>query len=143
MYGSMFKMRPKSGKAQQLRDYIIGVHRRAPGVVTASVLSDAHGGNVWGFGAFDGWPLRVLAAIGVPFVLAAAWGVFRVPGDGGPPVVIVSGPVRLALECVFFGAAVWLLSAAGQGRLAMIFLIVLVAHYAVGHQRVVDFLTRL
>ena len=43
----------------------------------------------WGFGAFDGWPLRVLAGIGVPFVLAAAWGVFRVPGDGGPPVVVV------------------------------------------------------
>jgi hypothetical protein len=53
MYGSVFKMRPKPGKAQELRDYIMGVQRRAPGMVTAYILVEDSGGSVWGFGIFE------------------------------------------------------------------------------------------
>lgn len=53
MYGSVFKMRPKPGKAAELRDYIMGVERRAPGMVTAYLLTEDNDGNVWGFGVFE------------------------------------------------------------------------------------------
>lgn len=52
MYGSMFKMRPKPGKAEELRDYLISVQRRAPGHITAYVLIEDGGAAVWGFGVF-------------------------------------------------------------------------------------------
>lgn len=96
----------------------------------------------WGFATFDSWPVRILAGVGVPLLMAAAWGTFRVPGDGGPPIVTVSGRIRLALEFVFFVLAVWLLALAGQGQLAFIFAVVLIIHYAVGYERTLDFLTR-
>jgi hypothetical protein len=96
----------------------------------------------WGFATFDSWPVRILAGVGVPLLMAAAWGTFRVPGDGGPPIVTVRGPIRLALEFVFFTLAVWLLALAGQGRLAVIFAVVLVIHYAIGYKRILDFITR-
>ena len=96
----------------------------------------------WGFVAFGSWPVRILAGVGVALLMAAAWGTFRVPGDGGPPIVTVSGRTRLALEFAFFALAVWLLAMAGQGRLAVIFAVVLVIHYAVGYERTLDFLTR-
>jgi hypothetical protein len=53
MYGSVFKMRPKPGKAEELRDYLMGVQRRAPGMVAAYLLTEDSGGNVWGFGVFE------------------------------------------------------------------------------------------
>lgn len=91
--------------------------------------------GTWGFATLDGWPLRVLAGIGMPVVMAAAWGVFRIPNDGGPPVVEVAPRVRLAIEVVFFGLALVLLAAAGQGGLAVAFLVVLLINYAVGYER--------
>jgi uncharacterized protein DUF2568 len=66
----------------------------------------------WGFTNFDSWPVRILAGLGVPLLMAAAWGIFRVPGDGGPPIVTVSGRVRLALKFVLFVVAVYLLALA-------------------------------
>lgn len=95
----------------------------------------------WGFTVFDGWPLRVLAGIGVPLVMMTMWAAFRVPGDGGPPLVAIRGRLRLLIETVFFGLAVTLLALAGQGRLALIFGVIVVAHYAVSFERTRDFLT--
>ena len=89
----------------------------------------------WGFAALDGWPLRIVGGIGVPVVMAAVWGVFRIPNDGGKPVVTVAPRVRLAIEVMFFGLAVILLAAAGRGGLALAFLVVLLIHYAVGYER--------
>lgn len=97
--------------------------------------------GTWGFVALDNWALRILFGIGIPVVMAAAWGIFRVPGDGGPPVVAVGGRLRLLLEFVFFAVAVWLLAAAGYGNLALIFALVLVAHYAVGYERTLALLS--
>jgi hypothetical protein len=53
VYGSMFKMRPRPGKAEELRDYLMGVARRAPGHITAYVLTEDGGDVVWGFGVFE------------------------------------------------------------------------------------------
>jgi hypothetical protein len=89
----------------------------------------------WGFAGFDSWAVRVALGVGVPVVMAASWGVFRIPNDGGAPVVEVAPIVRLALEVVFFGLAVALLWTAGKEGWAIAFLAVIVVHYAVDHER--------
>jgi hypothetical protein len=91
--------------------------------------------GTWGFVTFDNWALRLLFGFGIPVVMAAAWGIFRVPGDGGPPIIAVGGRVRLVLEVVFFVVAVGLLGAAGYAGLATIFAVVLLVHYAIGYER--------
>lgn len=53
MYGSVFKMRPKPGKAQELRDYMMDIQRRPPGMATAYILIEDTGGDVWGIAVFD------------------------------------------------------------------------------------------
>ena len=97
--------------------------------------------GTWGFVTFDNWALRLLFGFGIPVVMAAAWGVFRVPGDGGPPIIAVGGRVRLVLEGVFFAVAGGLLGAAGYSVLATIFAIVLFVHYAIGYERTLALLS--
>jgi hypothetical protein len=83
---------------------------------------------------------RWLLAIGLVVGFAFAWGAFRVTGDGGPPLVETPPRLRLALEFVVFGAAVLLLAVAGRPRLALIFGVVVVVHYAIGYARTLAFL---
>lgn len=85
--------------------------------------------------------LRVLLAVGVPMVAAAAWGTFRVPDDPGKPPVQVPGWVRLLLEVVFFGTAVVLLSAE-QSTMALLFGVVVALHYLVSYDRIIWLLTK-
>lgn len=80
---------------------------------------------------------RWLWAIGLPVVAAAAWGIFRVPGDPGDAPVAVPGAVRLLLEVVFFGSAVWLLVLAGRPAWALVLGMVLIGHYLWAYRRVV------
>ena len=91
--------------------------------------------------AYGGWavvpfPACYAAAVLLPLAGAAAWGAFRVPGDGGKPRVVVSGRVRLALEAVLFTLATALLAAAGRPYLALAFAAVTTAHYAASHDRI-------
>jgi hypothetical protein len=83
---------------------------------------------------------RWLWTAGLVVGAAAVWGVFRVPGDGGPPVVAVPGWVRLLIEAVFFGGATAGLIAAGSTTLGVVFGVIVVLHYAVSFDRVVRFL---
>lgn len=53
MYGSIFRMRPKAGMAQQLQDTMMSSDRRPPGMKTAYLLSEDAGGDVWGFAVFE------------------------------------------------------------------------------------------
>ncbi len=53
MYGSMFKMRPKAGKAQELLDTMMSSDRRPAGMKTAYLLSEDAEGSVWGMAIFD------------------------------------------------------------------------------------------
>ncbi len=94
----------------------------------------------WGFTLSAPLGVRLLGGLGLPLLLATAWAVFRVPGDGGEPVVVVSGAVRLLLEAVVFGTAVALLLAAGAPRLAGALSLVLVLHYGLDYQRVANLL---
>ena len=45
MYGSVFKMRPKPCKAQELRDYLMGFQRRAPGMSTKAASEGTNAGR--------------------------------------------------------------------------------------------------
>lgn len=95
----------------------------------------------WGWSANQGiW--RFLVGIGAPLLAAVLWGALRVPGDPGEAPIAVPGPVRLALELGIFGAAVWLLAAAGQVRLAWILGGVVALHYLLSYDRIVRLLTR-
>lgn len=70
----------------------------------------------------------------------ALWGIFRVPDDGGPPVIEVPSPIRLALEAAVFTAATWLLIEAGRRPWAIVFALIVAAHYAVSYDRVLRLL---
>jgi hypothetical protein len=84
----------------------------------------------WGWAQHEGmW--RLLLAAGAPLLAASLWGIFRYPQDHGKGLVPVAGPVRLALEAVFFAAAVWALAAAGQPAWAWALAGAAVLHYLV------------
>jgi hypothetical protein len=98
----------------------------------------------WGWSLTGSW-MRFLLAIGLPAVAAAAWGVFRVPGDAsasGEARVPVPGFVRLALEAAMFALAVWGLSSTGNAGLAAILAGAVVIHYAVSYDRIIWLLKR-
>jgi hypothetical protein len=96
----------------------------------------------WGWTSFPDVGSRLLAGIGLPLLLAALWGIFRVPGDGGPPVIAIPGWLRLILEGLVFGLAVALLADAGHGRLALLFLAVVLVNYTIDYRRVLSILRR-
>lgn len=83
---------------------------------------------------FLGWAM----AIGLPVTAAVVWGVFNVPGDesrSGEAPVAVSGAIRLALELVFFAAAVVLLWPVLPVSAAVLGIVVL-AHYLLSVDRI-------
>lgn len=89
----------------------------------------------WGFQRGDGvfrWVLMLLP----PVVIATIWGMFRVPGDGGDPVVTIPGALRLTFELIVFFLAVLGLYASGQRPLALVLLIIVVGHYIADWERV-------
>jgi len=92
----------------------------------------------WGWNQATGG-VRYLLAGGLPILAAAAWGVFRVPGDssasGGVPVH-VPGLARLVLELGLFTFAVWGLSNVGQTTLAVIMGAIVILHYAISYDRI-------
>jgi hypothetical protein len=91
--------------------------------------------GVYGWQAGTGaW--RWLLALLLPLAAAAVWGIFRVPNDGGAPVVQVPGIVRLLIEIALFALAVWALAAAGHPRWALALGGVTLLHYALSYDRV-------
>lgn len=94
----------------------------------------------WGFTLSAPLGLQMLAGLGLPLVLATVWAVFRVAGDGGEPIVVVTGPVRLLLEAAVFGTALALLVAADASRLAAALALVLLLHYGLDLPRVATLL---
>jgi len=90
----------------------------------------------WGWLQHDGiW--RYVYAIGLPLIAATVWGVFRVPDDGGAPVVRVSGIVRLLIEAVYFGFATWGLFDSGTTMTGWIFGGITLLHYLISYDRVI------
>ena len=97
----------------------------------------------WRTGAgFSSMFTRLALTIGPPLVMAVLWGVFRAPDDmtqpnGKKPIVAVPGKVRLALELVFFGFAVWTMFASGQVLMGATAVFALLLHHAWSIQRLV------
>lgn len=89
--------------------------------------------------AVAGWRLsgvgwRYVVAIGLPLLAAALWGIFRVPNDGGPPTVQVSGIVRLLLE-LFFSAAVVAVMLRFRRGWALTLAAITLLHYVLSYDR--------
>lgn len=89
----------------------------------------------WGWTQHAGLA-RILWGIGLPLLAALTWGTFRVPNDPGKATVPVPGWLRLVLEALILGGAVWALYAAGQARWALVYGLVLLAHYLLSYDRV-------
>ncbi|MEX0988469.1 MAG: YrdB family protein [Bacteroidales bacterium] len=94
--------------------------------------------GTWGYDLFDHAP-GIIAAVIFPLLFALIWGVFAVKGDpsrSGKTVVNTPGPVRLVLEIILFGVAVFALYKAEFTALAIIFAVALVVHYLLSWDRV-------
>jgi hypothetical protein len=53
MFGSVFRMRPKSGMAGQLRDVMMSNSRQPKGMVAAYLLDEDGSEDVWGLAVFE------------------------------------------------------------------------------------------
>jgi hypothetical protein len=89
----------------------------------------------WGWTQHEGiW--RLVWAIGLPFVVAVIWGVFRVDNDPGKAPIRIPGFLRLLLELTVYAIAVIALAAAEQRTTAAIFGIVVLVHYVTSYDHV-------
>ena len=91
-----------------------------------------------------GWQVSIfgipyVAAIVVPLLLAALWGIFAVPNDpsrSGKAPVPVPGYIRLAFEMAFFGFAVFCCHSLGYILLSKILGGVILLHYLLWLKRI-------
>ena len=93
----------------------------------------------WGWQQPEG-PMRYVYTFGLPLLLAAVWGIFRYPGDIAQmkkPPVAVSGKVRLLIELLVFGVAVWSCFAAGRAFFGVVYGFTLLLHYFLSLDRVI------
>jgi Protein of unknown function (DUF2568) len=90
----------------------------------------------WGFHTGNGWFMKTLLGVGVPLVVAIAWGVFRVPNDPGKAPVPVPGLVRLVFELLVFIFAIVGLAATGYTTLALALGGAVIIDYALMHERI-------
>lgn len=85
---------------------------------------------------------KYLLMIALPVMMATIWGVFRVPGDPGNAPVAVNGIIRLIIEAVVFGSAVYVLFDIGRSKYGWALLVILLIHYAVSYDRIMWLLRR-
>jgi hypothetical protein len=93
----------------------------------------------WGWTQHAGLA-RLLWTIGLPLVAAVAWGTLRVPGHPGNAPMAVPGIIRLLLEAAFFGGATWALYATGRENWALIFGLIVLVHYVLSYDYVIELL---
>lgn len=93
----------------------------------------------WGWTLVDD-PLRFVMALVPPVLAAVLWGTFAViddPSRSGKAPVPVAGWLRLILELVFFGFAVYVLLSSGYETLAWIFGGAIIVHYLLSYDRII------
>lgn len=90
----------------------------------------------WGLKTGDGLLLKILLGIGLPLIMATAWGTFRVPNDPGSAPVVIPGTLRLALELVVMAIATWSLAASDRGTLAWVFGLAVILNYGLMYDRI-------
>ncbi len=93
----------------------------------------------WGWTQHTG-ALRVTLTIIVPLLAAAAWAIFRVPGRPADAPIPVPGLVRLLLEALYFGGAIWALYASGRPTWGLILAIVVIVHYVASYDYIIQLL---
>ena len=95
--------------------------------------------SIWAWNQFVDWKGWVLAVL-VPLLLATAWGVFAVPGDpsrSGSAPIPIHGMLRLLLELLFFGFAIWALYDLGYRNTGLLLGMISFLHYVVSYDRVI------
>ncbi|WP_422743927.1 YrdB family protein [Micromonospora sp. WMMD754] len=70
----------------------------------------AAAGLCWGFTLDAGWPVRLLAGLGAPLVIAVVWGVFCSPRA----TVALPAPAKLGVQAACFLSGGVLLALAGH-----------------------------
>jgi hypothetical protein len=94
--------------------------------------------GAWGWSLTSG-PLRWLAMILIPIVLATAWATFAVPDDksrSGNAPVPVPGAVRLVLELAVFTFGAWSLIATGRPLWGFALAGLVIVHYLLSIERI-------
>jgi hypothetical protein len=84
--------------------------------------------------------MRVVTTITLPLIGVLLWGIFRVSGEGAPPLVAVSGRVRLALEVALFGGTIAGLVYVGNTGYAAFLAVLAPLYYALSYDRVIAML---
>ena len=93
----------------------------------------------WGWNLADGLLGGTLALL-IPLTFALVWGIFAVPEDpsrDNHAPVPVPGLLRLGIEVIFFGFAIWCLFAVGLDTLGWVLLGAFIIHNAVAYRRLV------
>ena len=93
---------------------------------------------MWGWRAGIEWTRYLLSAL-VPITMAVAWGVLAVPDDpsrSGSAPIPVAGVVRLGVEAVFFGFAVWALHSEGFTKASWALGVAVTLHYVLSYDRI-------
>src|ERR1700742_582088 len=88
----------------------------------------------WGWHLSETW-IRYIAAIGLPLIAAALWGIFRIENDPKPAPVAIPGILRLILELGLFALTSWALYDLGYSHLATIMAAIVILHYIVSYDR--------
>ena len=89
----------------------------------------------WGWTRHEGIG-RWLWSVGLALLAAVAWATFRVEGDGGDPLVVTPGRVRLVIELLVLGGAALLLSLTEKRSLTLPFAGLVMIDYALSYDRV-------
>ena len=95
--------------------------------------------GIWGWHLGHQVVLSLVLAAGLPLLAAVLWGVFAVPGDrsrSGNAPVPVPGRLRLALEILLFGVALWAFSTSGSQVVAVGFGLAVLLHYLFSYERI-------
>lgn len=98
----------------------------------------------WGWKSNEG-VFQYILGIGLPILMTIIWGTFAVlddPSRSGKAPIPVSGLVRLLLEFIFFGLAVWALFDLNQHKLSYILGGIVIIHYLVSYDRISWLLSR-
>lgn len=69
--------------------------------------------------------------LGLPVLVAAVWGIFRVPNDPGKALVAIPAVLRLILEIAVFALAALCLYAAGQRDAALALAVIVIVQYVI------------
>jgi len=82
---------------------------------------------------------RIVLAVAGPILFAAVWYTFNVkndPGRSGKAPVPVAGAVRLLIELILFGFAVFAVAESLSQLAGIVFGLILLAHYVAAYRRI-------